>query len=110
MTTEKRLIDANALKKYMCLKCNDEHSDEPCEPSDCVFCNAINDAPTVDAVEVVHGKWKDARFVRAYKATNVPVVQCSECECYFCDIINNHHFMYHYCPNCVAKMDGDGDG
>lgn len=37
----------------MCFKCNDEYSDEPCEPSDCVFCNAINDAQTIDAVEVV---------------------------------------------------------
>ena len=54
-----RLIDANKLKKRMCFKCNDEYSDEPCEPSDCVFCNAINDAPTVDAV---------------------PVVRCRECE------------------------------
>ena len=50
---ERRLIDANELKKKMCFKCNDEYSDEPCDPSDCVFCNAINDAPTLDAVPVV---------------------------------------------------------
>lgn len=50
---EKRLIDANELKKKMCFKCNDEYSDEPCEPDDCVFCNAINDAQTIDAVSVV---------------------------------------------------------
>ena len=49
----KRLIDANELKKKMCFKCNDEYSDEPCEPADCVFCNAINDAQTIDAVSVV---------------------------------------------------------
>lgn len=48
-----RLIDADELKKRMCFKCNDEYSDEPCEPSDCVFCNAINDAPTLDTVPVV---------------------------------------------------------
>ena len=52
-SNEKRLIDANELKKRMCFKCNDEYSDEPCEPGDCVFCNAINDAQTIDAVEVV---------------------------------------------------------
>ena len=48
-----RLIDANELKKKMCFKCNDEYSDEPCDPGDCVLCNAINDAQTIDAVSVV---------------------------------------------------------
>ena len=48
-----RLIDANELKKQMCFKCNDEYDDEPCDQIDCVFCNAINDAPTIDAVPVV---------------------------------------------------------
>ena len=52
-SNEKRLIDANELKKSMCFKCNDEYSDDPCEPGDCVFCNAINDAQTIDAVSVV---------------------------------------------------------
>ena len=55
-SSEKRLIDANELKKKMCFKCNDEYSDEPCEPGDCVFCNAINDAQTIDAVPVVRCK------------------------------------------------------
>ena len=66
-SNEKRLIDANELKKKMCFKCNDEYSDEPCEPSDCVFCNAINDAKTIDAV---------------------PVVRCRECN--HCDPENYH--------------------
>ena len=51
--SKKRLIDANELKKKICFKCNDEYSDEPCDPGDCVFCNAINDAQTIDAVSVV---------------------------------------------------------
>ena len=53
LSNEKRLIDANELKKKMCFKCNDEYSDKPCDPGDCVFCNAINDAQTIDAVSVV---------------------------------------------------------
>ena len=32
--------------------------------------------------------------------SNIPVVQCSECRITFCDIINNHHYMYRYCPFC----------
>ena len=67
------------------------------------------DAPTVDAVEVVHGKWEDAHEIKSFRHTNIPVVKCSKCECYFCDIINNHHWFYHYCPNCGAKMDGGNE-
>ena len=70
----------------------------------------IGKTPTVDAVEVVHGEWKDAHEIKSFRHTNIPVVQCSKCECYFCDIINNHRWFYHYCPNCGAKMDGDGNG
>ena len=104
MANEKRLIDANALilairddaeivgKHYARIKMH------------------INGAPTVDAVEVVHGRWEDAHEIKSFRHTNIPVVKCSKCECYFCDIINNHHYMYHYCPNCGAKMDGDGNG
>ena len=66
-----RLIDANELKKKMCFKCNDEYSDEPCDPGDCVFCNAINDAQTIDAVSVV---------------------RCRECK--HCDP-ENHHCDHH---------------
>ena len=55
-----RLIDANELKKKMCFKCNDEYSDEPCDPGDCVFCNAINDAQTIDAVSVV--RCRDCKY------------------------------------------------
>ena len=59
-SNEKRLIDANELKKRMCFKCNDEYSDEPCEPGDCVFCNAINDAQTIYAVEVL--RCRDCKY------------------------------------------------
>lgn len=48
-----RLGDLEALKKKMCELCNQDYSDEPCEPSDCVFYNAIKTAPTIDAVPVV---------------------------------------------------------
>jgi len=44
------MIDADMLKDYMCAKCDDEFADEPCDPSDCVFCNAIKNIPTVESV------------------------------------------------------------
>ncbi len=31
----------------MCALCNQDYSDEPCEPSDCVFVRAINETPTL---------------------------------------------------------------
>lgn len=42
-----RPIDAMELKQRMCALCNQDYSDEPCEPSDCVFVRAINEAPTL---------------------------------------------------------------
>ena len=31
----------------MCALCNQDYSDEPCKPSDCVFVRAINETPTL---------------------------------------------------------------
>lgn len=60
------LIDRDALKKQMCKICNENYSDDPCEPNDCVFLNAIDSAPTIDAVPVVRCKdckfWKKGNF------------------------------------------------
>lgn len=63
------------------------------------FDDALADALTVYAVEVVHGRWK--------KANNRPksyIRVCSVCgkEAYFC----GKGCSYKYCPNCGAKMDG----
>ena len=57
----------------------------------------IQNAPTVDAVEVVHGKWEEIG-VADYK--------CSRCGFRFtsADPIS----MFQYC-RCGAKMDGDGN-
>ena len=65
--------------------------------------------PKVDAVEVVHGRWV---ATPAYKFNRLGKL------IYYCD---NHHCSeckteipivppYNYCPNCGAKMDGDGNG
>ena len=51
-----------------------------------------------DAVEVVHGRWIDV----ALRFTQVKE-KCSVCG----GIVYAHGF--NYCPNCGAKMDGDGN-
>lgn len=69
-----RLGDLDALKKSMCELCNQNYSDEPCEPNDCVFYNAIENAPIIDAV---------------------PVVRCRECK--HLNVINDPK-LYAHCP------------
>ncbi len=61
----------------------------------------VMSAPTVDAVEVVHGRWiavpsSDMATGKAYK--------CSECK-----KMRYGSFMPNYCQNCGAKMDGGND-
>ena len=87
----KRLIDANDLwVDIMMLPHNgDMISSEEVE-------QAIKDAPTVDAVEVVHGRW-----ITDEKG----VIYCEKCR-----HIDDYASVHNYCPNCGAKMDGDGNG
>ena len=66
----------------------------------------IDNAPAVDAVEVVHSRWVQKEFW-----TDGGTWRCSEC---------GRQIMFmkgtpitkeiNYCPNCGAKMDGDGNG
>jgi hypothetical protein len=83
-----RLIDANAL----CEGLVDNHP---------VVIYARN-APTVDAVEVVHGRW-----IRMDAHKGIEQFKFSVCrsECYVPTCMNEP--MYDYCPNCGAKMDGE---
>ena len=63
----------------------------------------INDAPTVDAVPVVHGRWLtwEEQFPgRTPRKKSMLGVFCSACH-------NHADNMSNYCPNCGAKMDAD---
>lgn len=101
MANEKRrLIDANALmdafrshmvKTYDRNKCTLEESCKTCEPG-CLWRKKVSEAPTVDAVPVVHGRW---RFRK-----NWDYFVCSKCSYESSNYSN-------YCPNCGAKMDGE---
>ena len=54
-------------------------------------------APTVDAVEVVHGQWNEVE-----DQDEMVFYKCSVCG-------KLRWFETNYCPNCGAKMDGDGN-
>ena len=60
----------------------------------------VLNAPIVDAVHVVHGRW--------IESTNTDYMMsqftCSECG------VKYIAKTWNYCPNCGAKMDGDGNG
>ena len=95
MVNEKRLIDANALldkliktSRYFDVKFD------------------IEEAPTVDALEVVHARWE----LRPHQyRTFYPEYHCSNCGGWKHKLAYEHENM-NFCPNCGAKMDGDGNG
>ena len=99
MANEVRLIDANALKQMF----DEREADDvewfggvriaECFPADDAK-EMVDKMPTVDAVPVVHGRWKGAGTGDYY---------CSVCQ----QLVNPRT---NYCPNCGAKMDGDGNG
>ena len=102
-----RLIDADALICSVCEQC-DGACDICGDGERCLKCNshcqcdlreAIDDAPTIDAKPVRHGRW-------IYYKNHAAVVQCTEC-----GLIRNIYKQegWHYCPNCGAKMDGGAE-
>ena len=90
MANEKRLIDANEVKKKIWYGNSD--------PSNLrqYASGFIDNAPTVDAVEVVHGKWE------AYCGG---LLKCTACGYEYTDYLECQN----YCPNCGAKMDGGNE-
>ena len=89
MGNEKRLIDANEARK---------HSTHD------FITHFLDRCPTVDAVEVVHGRWKVARESEISKE-----VWCTACgEGFYLHKKNTVPIdKMPYCPNCGAKMDGE---
>jgi hypothetical protein len=99
MANEKRLIDANAIydaveRRYE-VSSGTEHR---CERD---LLDLICAADTVDAVEVVHARWQERRFI-CMDSEVMLGYRCSKCMLTF-DAATN------YCPNCGAKMDGGNE-
>ena len=95
MANEKRLIDANALKA--------EFTGNFHEMWHYTGIRAMIDVqPTIEAVEVVHGRWEQTE--------HYGFLRCSKCK----DVYVEDEWLadgkWSYCPNCGAKMDGDGNG
>lgn len=99
MADKKRLIDAAALRVQF-----DDIPPFIGMTGGCVQ-QFIDKAPTVDAVEVVHGRWITDGLGDGERI-------CSVCRRYALYTHRNRYDQYLtiYCPNCGAKMDGDVDG
>ena len=102
MTTEKRLIDAQHYDKIL-----EERELSLMEYSGSISgaikgCRALlADEPTVDAVEVVHGRW--GTFEMFPETPFLNGFPCSVCGKRVPFILG---YNFKYCPNCGAKMDG----
>lgn len=80
-----RLIDADALhealntKQKWVVRCGDKHN-EGYTYDQVHF--AIDEAPTIDAVSVVHGEWKpfDLKWGRSIAMPFLDIVWCEECK------------------------------
>ena len=110
MADEKRLIDANDALGVLCNYCGVEGC---CPKGGCAEYQKISKLPTVEAVEVVHASWID-EFGGKYAN---PKYICSNCTLKALykeklDVLGNWQTVQaltDYCPNCGAKMDGDGN-
>ena len=104
MENEKRLIDASAWKSFYEDKKNildrfythDAGYEDALDNVD----DWMDAQPTVDAVEVIHAYWTGSRF---NPMTDEYEEYCSHCCAW------SSEYGKPYCPNCGAKMDGDGD-
>lgn len=112
MATELRPIDSNRLKERVwASKDGNPHSDKKLrilwDHLHDQFATMVGFAPTIDAVEVVHGRW----FFTEYEYFNCSVCGFGyyngcECSSEAREKLKNGD-TYRYCPNCGAKMDGE---
>lgn len=97
MQNDKRLIDANALKKPIVDWLEWYTAPVAMKSVAQEIVETIDEAPTIDAVEVVHGRWILERIYR----------KCSLCEWVFCIRDEEGDLQkFNYCPNCGMPMDG----
>lgn len=71
----------------------------------------IQNAPTVDAVPVRHGKWIKGSETKRIKENRYGVLfdayYCSACESEAYWDSDYGQILFHYCPNCGARMDAE---
>lgn len=92
---DNRLIDANALPVYW----GSILWDEGITQGRFVFMEDVDNAPTIDAVPVMHGRWEK---VQVWKDNPQTTLRCSLCK------TNQpiyEHEEWKFCPFCGQPMD-----
>lgn len=111
MAIEKRLIDVNeAIEKINCLCVDDNENwigtanQSFVDHADVI--DILSDMPTVDAVEVVHGRWIDDydTFVQDNGYESEPIHTG-----FVCSVCGRHSFAIEPYCHCGAKMDGGNE-
>ena len=72
------------------------------------LCNMLDALPAVDAAPVVHGRW----ISWAEADNHIPSLnrhECSICHDAAQVLVSGFEMLSFYCPNCGAKMNGEGD-
>ena len=77
------------------------------------FKHMVEDAPTIDAVSVVHGNWEEKETF--HNADDNPIIE--EWQSARCSVCGKYHttpYMYYFdnfnfCPNCGNDMRGADD-
>ena len=90
-----RLIDADELKKWLKSPAGFRANCEDCVTADCLNCiieEAIENAPTIEATPVVHGRWE--------------AVHDGWGRCPNCHRMDSIHEKATHCRFCGTKMDG----
>lgn len=106
MVSKKQVIDPAPLIEKLAARCLETKGLE-CSVLGNVI-DMLRAAPAVDAEEVVNGRWEHIQTDRMLH------VRCTACGVDAIKI-NTDRFTeltvaWNYCPNCGAKMDGDGNG
>ena len=106
-----KLLDTLGIDSLDCEKCSWGNFDYCKRGSDFVdACSAIEDAPTVDAEPVRHGRW-DTKYLSEdedWSGIEHTIGRCSVCGGKV-DIAGKR-IPYLYCPFCGAKLDEVEDG
>lgn len=98
-------IERKALMKFPIRRdhCDKEHANEHFICGIETVLEYAESLPTADVATVVHGRWEDSIDERF----GTDVYTCSKCrESYVLVEGTPKENLWHYCPNCGAKMDG----
>lgn len=104
MENKKQLIDVKqAIAEINLVETNHPYDDKEDILEKCV--NILYAAPTVDAVEVVHGHWINTPPYTASNGEYNKAQECSVCNAYFVSSGYTRYSNHPYCCECGAKMD-----